>query len=101
MPLHDSEKNLSKFEYYNITLDSVLSGHEDVVSSVKWGQCDNNFIILSSSLDFSIGIWVFNKKYNIWDKKYSLGEMIGNKHAFFFFFFLNSYKEVLAYSFSL
>ena len=99
VPLHDSEKNLSKFEYYNITLDSVLSGHEDVVSSVKWGQCDNNFIILSSSLDFSIGIWVFNKKYNIWDKKYSLGEMIGNKHAFFYATFLNSYKEVLAYSF--
>ena len=99
VPLHDSEKNLSKFEYYNITLDSVLSGHEDVVSSVKWGQCDNNFIIISSSLDFSIGIWVFNKKYNIWDKKYSLGEMIGNKHAFFYATFLNSYKEVLAYSF--
>ena len=99
VPLHDSEKNLSKFEYYNITLDSVLSGHEDAVSSVKWGQCDNNFIILSSSLDFSIGIWVFNKKYNIWDKKYSLGEMIGNKHAFFYATFLNSYKEVLAYSF--
>ena len=99
VPLHDSEKNLSKFEYYNITLDSVLSGHEDSVSSVKWGQCDNNFIILSSSLDFSIGIWVFNKKYNIWDKKYSLGEMIGNKHAFFYATFLNSYKEVLAYSF--
>ena len=99
VPLHDTEKISSKFEYYNITLDSVLSGHEDVVSSIRWGQLDNNFIILSSSLDFSIGIWVFNKKYNIWDKKYSLGEMIGNKHAFFYATFLNSYKEVLAYSF--
>ena len=100
VPLHDTEKNLIKHEYYNITLDSVLSGHEDVVSSIKWGQLDdNNFIILSSSLDFSVGIWVFNKKYNIWDKKYSLGEMIGNKHAFFYATFLNSYKEVLAYSF--
>ena len=100
IPIHDTEKILSKYEYYNITLDSVLSAHEDAVSSVKWGQLeDNSFIILSSSLDFSIGIWVFNKKYNIWDKKYSLGEMIGNKHAFFYATFLNSYKEVLAYSF--
>ena len=100
VPIQDTEKLLYKYEYYNITLDSVLSGHEDVVSSVKWGQLeDNSFIILSSSLDFSIGIWVLNKKYNIWDKKYSLGEMIGNKHAFFYATFLNSYKEVLAYSF--
>ena len=100
IPAYDTEKLLSKYEYYNIILDSVLSGHEDAVSSVKWGQLDNNdFIILSSSLDFSIGIWVFNKKYNIWDKKYSLGEMIGNKHAFFYATFLNNYKEVLAYSF--
>ena len=100
IPIQDTEKLLYKYEYYNITLDSVLSGHEDVVSSIKWGQLeDNSFIILSSSLDFSIGIWVLNKKYNIWDKKYSLGEMIGNKHAFFYATFLNSYKEVLAYSF--
>ena len=100
IPAYDTEKLLSKYEYYNIILDSVLSGHEDALSSVKWGQLDNNdFIILSSSLDFSIGIWVFNKKYNIWDKKYSLGEMIGNKHAFFYATFLNNYKEVLAYSF--
>ena len=100
VPIQDTEKLLYKYEYYNITLDSVLSGHEDVVSSIKWGQLeDNSFIILSSSLDFSIGIWVLNKKYNIWDKKYSLGEMIGNKHAFFYATFLNSYKEVLAYSF--
>ena len=99
VPIHDTEKLLLKYEYYNITLDSVLSGHEDVVSSIKWGQLDNNFMILSSSLDFSIGIWVFNKKYNLWDKKYSLGEMIGNKHAFFYATFLDSYKEVLAYSF--
>ena len=91
--------NERKTEYYNITLDSVLSGHEDSVSSVQWGKIDENFVILSSSMDFSIGIWTFDKKYNIWDKTYSLGEMIGNKHSFFYATFLNSYKEVLAYSF--
>ena len=101
VPLHDKEDiNIqNKFEYYNITLDSVLSGHEDAVSSVALGKIDDNFIILSSSMDFSIGIWVLDHKYKIWDKKYSLGEMIGNKHAFFYATFLNSYKEVLAYSY--
>ena len=101
VPIHDKERiNITnEYEYYNITLDSVLSGHEDAVSSVVWGQIDNNFVILSSSLDFSVGIWVLDKKYNIWDKKYSFGEMIGNKHAFFYATFLNSYKEVLAYSY--
>ena len=36
IPIHNKEKiNLTnEFEYYNITLESVLSGHEDVVSSV-------------------------------------------------------------------
>jgi elongator complex protein 2 len=101
VPIHDKEKLTMNYEceYYNITLESVLSGHEDVVSSVTWGKIDQNFVILSSSLDFSVGIWVYDKKYNIWDKKYSLGEMIGNKHAFFYATFLNSYKEVLAYSY--
>ena len=101
VPIHNNEKNLIENEYYNITLDSVLSGHEDVVSSVQWGYIDNNnFIILSSSLDFSVGMWIYDKKYNLWDKKYSLGEMIGNKHAFFYATFLDSYKQVLAYSFN-
>jgi len=47
VPIQDTEKLLYKYEYYNITLDSVLSGHEDVVSSIKLGQLeDNSFIIL-------------------------------------------------------
>ena len=73
VPIHDKEKltPINNYDYYNITLDSVLSGHEDAVSSVTWGKIDNNFVILSSSMDFSIGIWVLDHKYKIWDKKYS------------------------------
>lgn len=61
VPIHDKEDiNLkNKYEYYNITLDSVLSGHEDVVSSVTWGKIVDNFVILSSCLYFSVDIWVF------------------------------------------
>ena len=40
MPIHDKEKltPINDYDYYNITLDSVLTGHEDMVSSVTWGK---------------------------------------------------------------
>lgn len=50
-------------DYYNIVLDSVLSGHEESVSSIKWGYIDNKPVILSSSFDFTVGIWKFDEKY--------------------------------------
>lgn len=52
-----------KDDYYNIILDSVLSGHEESVSSVKWGFIDEKPVILSSSFDFTVGIWKFDEKY--------------------------------------
>jgi WD40 repeat protein len=50
-------------QYYNITLDSVLSGHEDSVSSVKWGYLDNQLVLLTSSFDFTVGIWRFDEEH--------------------------------------
>jgi WD40 repeat protein len=44
-------------EYFNIVLDSVLAGHEEPVSSVRWGIVDNKNVLLTSSFDFTIGIW--------------------------------------------
>ncbi len=52
-----------KDEYYNIILDSVLSGHEESVSSVKWGYLDGKPVLISSSFDFTVGIWKFDQKY--------------------------------------
>lgn len=96
------ETNIEKkeYEYYNITLDSVLSGHEDSVSSVKWEKINDTYAILSSSFDFTVAIWSFDKKHNIWNKEHTLGEMSGNRHAFFYATFLNDYKEVLAYAYN-
>ena len=54
--------NNNDIEYYNITLESILSGHEDSVSSVQWCKMDEKWCILSSSFDFSVGIWIFDKK---------------------------------------
>ena len=102
------EKDNNNIEYYNITLESILSGHEDAISSVQWCKIEEKeedkntekWCILSSSFDFSVGIWIFDKKYNIWNKEYSLGEMLGNKHAFYYASFLNNYKEIIAYAFN-
>lgn len=52
-----------KDEYFNIILDSVLSGHEESVSSVKWGYLDGKPVLISSSFDFTVGIWKFDEKY--------------------------------------
>ena len=40
MPIHDKEKStpINDYDYYNITLDSVLTGHEDMMSSVTVGK---------------------------------------------------------------
>ncbi len=50
-------------EYYNITLDSVLSGHEEAISSVRWGKINDQTVILSSSFDFTVGVWSFDHRY--------------------------------------
>jgi WD40 repeat protein len=50
-------------QYYNITLDSVLSGHEDSVSSVRWGYIVSELVLLSSSFDFTVGLWKYNQEH--------------------------------------
>lgn len=88
------------YDYYNITLDSILSGHEESVSSVKWIMFNDNYALLSSSFDFTVAIWIYDSKHNIWNKEYTLGEMLGNRHAFYYATFCQDYKEVLAYSYN-
>jgi WD40 repeat protein len=87
-------------QYYNITLDSVLSGHEDSVSSVKWGYVDNELVLLSSSFDFTVGLWRYDNEYNIWNKDVTLGEMLGNKHSFYSALFVENYNSILAYTYN-
>jgi len=48
-------------EYFNIVLDSVLAGHEEPVSSVRWGIMKNKNVLLSSSFDFTLGLWKWDE----------------------------------------
>lgn len=53
-------------EYYNIVLDSVLAGHEEPVSSIRWAVVENKNVLLSSSFDFTLGLWKWdNSMVNI------------------------------------
>jgi len=73
---------------FNITLDSVLSSHQDSVSSIKWGYVYKNdgsfdrFCLLSASFDFTVCVWKPDVD-GLWSIDSTLGAMAGNKHAFY------------------
>lgn len=78
-------------EKYEINLESILNLHTEPVSSIKWGKVSPNLekiseqdlILISTSFDFSIIIWSKDEKSDIWINKSRLGQMGGNKNAFF------------------
>lgn len=90
--------SVSENVYYHILLESVLSDHEDAVSSVCFLEEENKMYILTSSFDFNVGLWEL--KNGIWDKNFTLGEMSGNKHSFFQAIFLGNKDNIIAYSYT-
>jgi len=94
-----------------ITLESVLNGHTDHISAIKWGLIDgseknkdnfdeSNLCLLSSSFDFSCYMWINNKKEDLWVNRLRFGQIGGNKNAFFGITFNGDYSKILAYTFS-
>ena len=91
---------------YNITLSSVLQNHSQSVSSVRlceedWKENDplHSLTLLSSSFDFTCCIWKVDQDSGVWVVETTLGEMSGNKHAYFGAEFLEKYK-IFAYTFN-
>jgi WD40 repeat protein len=81
---------------YNITLESVLAGHQESVSSVTWGIRNDrheeskqspsqlsDFCLLSCSFDFTVCVWKPDQETGIWSVESTLGAMQGNKHAYY------------------
>lgn len=85
---------------FHVLLESILSDHEESVSSVRFYTCPNKreMKILTSSMDFTVGLWYLRN--NIWQKERTLGEMTGNKHSFFLAIFINNDNAILAYTFT-
>ena len=98
---------LGEGNLFILSLESILSGHTDHISSVIWGYKDakgnledeSNLVLLSTSFDFSCYIWNNDKKDDLWVNRVRLGQMGGNKNAFFGAVFNGEYNEILAYTF--
>ncbi|KRW98980.1 WD40-repeat-containing domain [Pseudocohnilembus persalinus] len=93
-------------EYY-ISLDSILKSHTDHVISLDWGlhnlengsqTNENDIALISASFDFSIIVWILED--NIWVCKARLGQISGNKHAFFNAQFSSDYKHIISYTYN-
>ena len=67
---------------YSVVLDTVIAGHEDKVSCVRWlnKSNDERLKLMSVSLDKSLIIWEQPEANtdNLWFEKYRLGEISGN-----------------------
>lgn len=95
---------------YNITLESVMTQHQESVSSVRWGirkDRDNqdinlqlkDFCLLTASFDFTVCVWKPDLETGIWSVESTLGAMSGNKHAYFDALFLEDDQKILAYTY--
>ena len=98
---------LSEGNLLILSLESILSGHTDHISSVAWGfrdpkkndQSESNLYLLSTSFDFTCYLWANDKKDDLWINRVRLGQLGGNKNAFFGAIFNEDYTEILAYTF--
>ncbi|RDD42704.1 Elongator complex protein 2 [Trichoplax sp. H2] len=90
----DSEEN------YVVTLDSVLSSHEDMVYSVNWypviEDAHRRLRLLSASMDKTMIIWEYDKNSEMWLDKVRVGTMGGNNLGFYGGIFSPDGKEILA-----
>ncbi|XP_015911782.2 elongator complex protein 2 isoform X1 [Parasteatoda tepidariorum] len=73
---------------YSISLESVISAHENWVYSAHWRQSrdeSGNTIlqILSASMDKTLIVWELDSNSNIWLEKVRLGEVGGNTLGFY------------------
>jgi WD40 repeat protein len=89
-------KDEGESKIYNITLESILAGHQESVSSAKWGVRNDrqeesksevsqlsDFCLLSCSFDFTVCVWKPEQETGIWSVESTLGAMQGNKHAYY------------------
>nr|XP_012148486.1 PREDICTED: probable elongator complex protein 2 [Megachile rotundata] len=87
---------------YNITLESVLYGHEGWIYGIHWypQQLNNNDLrLLSCSLDKSMIIWEPDKVTGIWSEKVRVGEVGGNLMGFYGCKFSKNGLNILAHGY--
>lgn len=76
---------------YQVSLESLLVGHEDWVYSVQWqpplpssvGECQQPMSILSTSMDKTMMIWRPEKTTGIWVNMVTVGELSHSALGFY------------------
>lgn len=85
-------------EVFNVSLESVLQGHEGWVSSVHWHKTGSTLQLLSSSADKSLIIWTSDND-GIWTEKVRTGEVGGNGFGFFGAKFSPDGKSIIGHAY--
>lgn len=63
--------------YYQLTLDALLTGHEDWVHSLNWHPIPNMLQLVSTSMDRTMTIWSPTSKGGVWLNQFRMGEFGG------------------------
>ena len=94
-----------------LTLESVLMGHENRVTSVQWGKSPSTgtgsqssnlnlgqgkLTLLSSSIDKSIISWEQDEDSGIWIESVHVGEVGGNRLGFYGAQYSPTYDRIIA-----
>ena len=79
----------------SVKLESVLTSHQAPVQSIHFNA---EALLVSSSLDFTVMIWAERK--SAWTPEYVMGQIAGNKNAFFGARFDESGQHVFAHSYN-
>ena len=76
--------SLSSDTFYSVSIETILSGHDDKVFGVQWCQTKSKLQLLSASLDKTIILWEEDQDADgLWIESVRVGEVGGNTLGFY------------------
>ncbi|KHJ41661.1 WD domain, G-beta repeat protein [Trichuris suis] len=81
-----------------ISLDTVIAGHTDAVTSICWNP-KNKYQLLSSSMDKTITFWQYNEESDKWEDQGVIGQIDDVEVGFYGAMFSPSGSSVLAHGY--
>ncbi|PRP86468.1 elongator complex protein 2 [Planoprotostelium fungivorum] len=92
---------------YQISLESVLSAHEEWVYSARWafptkidGKYHQDLCLVSASMDRSMIMWSFSPSSGVWIDQVKVGEVGGNTLGFYGGFLSRDGHYLLAHGYN-
>ncbi|KFD60837.1 hypothetical protein M514_11412 [Trichuris suis] len=93
LPIYETEE-----EACFISLDTVIAGHTDAVTSICWNP-KNKYQLLSSSMDKTITFWQYNEESDKWEDQGVIGQIDDVEVGFYGAMFSPSGSSVLAHGY--